>query len=60
MKRAGSALPGPVPAGWTAALLEVGVRRVTVWSRTDEQEPEENKGEQGYHASHGSLVFEQF
>ena len=59
MKWAGSALPGPVPAGWTAALLEVGVRRVTVWSRTDEQKPEEDEGEQGYPMSHCDMLLEQ-
>ena len=60
MKRAGSALPGPVPAGWAAALLEVGVRRVAVWSRTDEQEPEENEGEQGYQVRSIDILLDEF
>ena len=60
MKWAGPALPAPVPAGWAAAPLEVGVRRVTVWRRTDEQEPEENEGEQGYHVRYFDILADEF
>ena len=59
MKWAKYLLPGLVQACWTAALLEVGVHRVTVWSRTDEQKPEEDKGEQGYPMSHCDMLLEQ-